>query len=638
MAGEIVHVIAHRWVGANQPKRVSIDGRLIVHRVALDTTAIEAEAIENVVHGQIARAMLSSSFPSQAFSWQAALLAEQLVDREGIDVIEAQEWEAPLYYFQRRCELNLGPTRRPPCVIHLHSSTEQIFDANAWDSGVDDFPPAVAMESYSIKTADAVLCPSRFMAQHALARYGLDESMVNVIRYPLGQVPHLDRSSQTWSGGSICYIGRLEPRKGVLEWADAIASVAVDHPDLTFEFVGSDTPLRTSGTKMVGDEIRARVPHRVRRQLVFHGPRDRTHIVETLRRAWAAAVPSRWENFPYSCLESMATGLPVVVSPNGGMKEIVEDGVSGWIASEAGSAGLAAALRRAVSTSATERAKLGGAAAAIVRRICDNDEIVRSHIDLKRKLIKRRATAASQVTLNGSVNSGGMIVVISGAANDPDAHECLTSVRAQTVTPEKVHTLSGGSPDELGDDALGLISTLDARTTGVVFARADARLTPECLATCRRVFAEHQRLGLMSAWTRNSAGQLGIQPNPDVPYIGHDAGIAPIVAVRVTALQEALRVNSHRIRSMRALFEDVKASGWETLTYPSVLSTYVSGKAPRRPPARYSPVARAVRRSHMPLLEWLRETSSEDLVALARRALITPARLTARLLTRTVRE
>src|SRR5690349_3815673 len=35
-AGETVHVIAHRWQGAPQAREVSMDQRLIVHRVALD--------------------------------------------------------------------------------------------------------------------------------------------------------------------------------------------------------------------------------------------------------------------------------------------------------------------------------------------------------------------------------------------------------------------------------------------------------------------------------------------------------------------------------------------------------------------------------------------------------------------------
>src|SRR5262245_5838948 len=259
-AGETVHVIAHRWDGAPLAREESAGGRLIVHRVALDepvtgNPATEADERERLVP----RGLLSSAFPSQAFSWQAALLAERLVEREGIDVIEAQEWEAPLYYFQLRRSLNLGPARRPPCIVHLHSPSELIFEANGWDRAVADYAPAIALEEYSITRADAILCPSRFLAEQALARYAIDRARVNVIPYPLGEAVQVDRGPETWASGTICHVGRLELRKGVLEWADALAAVAAEHPRLLFEFVGGDTPLHPTGGTTVGDDMRARV-------------------------------------------------------------------------------------------------------------------------------------------------------------------------------------------------------------------------------------------------------------------------------------------------------------------------------------------------------------------------------------------
>ncbi len=79
-AGETVHVIAHRWDGAPESRVESVDGRLITHRVALDdpsppewTTMLAREA------HLVPRGLLASRYPSQAFSWQAAVLAERLI-------------------------------------------------------------------------------------------------------------------------------------------------------------------------------------------------------------------------------------------------------------------------------------------------------------------------------------------------------------------------------------------------------------------------------------------------------------------------------------------------------------------------------------------------------------------------------
>ncbi len=392
-AGERVHVVAHRWEGAPLPREEFLDGRLVLHRVALDDAPPAGVADPVTAPAGVPVALLASRFPAQAFAWQAALRAEALAVSEGIDVIEAQEWEAPLYYLLLRRALGLGPARRPPCVVHIHSPSERIFAANGWDTAVADYAPAAALEEYCITTADAVLAPSRFVADETVARYALDPALVTVVPYPRGDVPVVARSAQVWAAGSICHVGRLELRKGVLEWADAIAMVAADQPDLRFDFVGGDTPVHVTGGSTVGRAMLARLPRRVRGQVHFHGTRDRAGVLEVLAGARVAVVPSRWENFPYSCIEAMSTGLPVVASPNGGMREMLRDGESGWIAPEVTPSGLAHALRRALATSAAERQEMGRAAAAAIRRVCDNDTIVRRHLEVKSRLARLAAGA-----------------------------------------------------------------------------------------------------------------------------------------------------------------------------------------------------------------------------------------------------
>jgi glycosyltransferase involved in cell wall biosynthesis len=61
------------------------------------------------------------------------------------------------------------------------------------------------------------------------------------------------------------------------------------------------------------------------------------------------AVPSQFEGFGLSAAEAMAAGRPVVGTRVGGLAEIIEDGVTGYLISPDDSTGFAAALVRVLS-------------------------------------------------------------------------------------------------------------------------------------------------------------------------------------------------------------------------------------------------------------------------------------------------
>ena len=413
--------------------------------------------------------MRHSSFPAQAFSWQAARLAESLVDRADIDCVEAQDFEAPLYYFLLRRALGLGPRRQPPCFVHLHSPMQFICHHNDWDLGYPALLEMKRLEDYVIQASDAALCPSLYLARQAERHYGLPEGSVTRIPLPKGDTPLIERTAETWESGVITYTGRMEGRKGVSEWIDAAVAVARERPGLRFELIGSDTPLLADGELSLGDALRLRIPDDLRASITILDAMPRPRLFERLANARLAVVPSRWENFPNACVEAMSTGLPVLASPYGGMAEMLEDGRTGWLARSAMPADLAEALRRALDTPAATKAAMGHAAADAIRRLCDNTRTIAEHIEFRRALVARGpgrsrriplrdsnvvlevdAPAASRreriepspgaaagVRASSGADAGGVAVVITPAPGQ-QLDECKLSLAAQTVAPATV--------------------------------------------------------------------------------------------------------------------------------------------------------------------------------------------------------
>src|SRR4030095_1496771 len=102
-SGETVHVISQVWEGAEKSIREECNAVLIIHRIPFeDWRALCKPKPHPDLSSNIGRSLFNTEFYAQGFSWEASLLAERLVDEEGIDLIEAQEYEAPLYYFLLR--------------------------------------------------------------------------------------------------------------------------------------------------------------------------------------------------------------------------------------------------------------------------------------------------------------------------------------------------------------------------------------------------------------------------------------------------------------------------------------------------------------------------------------------------------
>jgi glycosyltransferase involved in cell wall biosynthesis len=137
-------------------------------------------------------------------------------------------------------------------------------------------------------------------------------------------------------GNLVLFLGRLEARKGIYDLLDAIAALRAAVPDVRLVCAGD------------GDRVGvARYAARLRmadavRFTGWVGPSGKRALLES---AAAFALPSYDEALPISLLEAMSAGVPVVASPVGGIPEVVQDGVSGFLVAPGDRAGLERRLR-----------------------------------------------------------------------------------------------------------------------------------------------------------------------------------------------------------------------------------------------------------------------------------------------------
>jgi glycosyltransferase involved in cell wall biosynthesis len=133
------------------------------------------------------------------------------------------------------------------------------------------------------------------------------------------------RTSRTIRGEPlILYVGRVSEDKGLKTLIQAVPLVLKDFPLARFLIVGEDYGY-LSILKSLVQELG------VEKSVVFIGRLPDEQLVRVYKMADVFVLPSELEAFGIVVIEAMASGLPVVVSNMGGMKNIVQDGKNGLL-------------------------------------------------------------------------------------------------------------------------------------------------------------------------------------------------------------------------------------------------------------------------------------------------------------------
>ncbi len=114
----------------------------------------------------------------------------------------------------------------------------------------------------------------------------------------------------------------------------------------------------------------------------------RGDVPDLLRACDGYVMSSRHEGLPMVLLEAGASGVPMVVTDAGGNREIVEDGVSGYVVPPADPRALGAAMSRLALAAPNARARMGAAARGHVAEAFALETVADRWDDLYRRLLR----------------------------------------------------------------------------------------------------------------------------------------------------------------------------------------------------------------------------------------------------------
>jgi len=234
-----------------------------------------------------------------------AHLVSMLVGQQAFDIIHAHDW------MTYPAALALARLTGKPFVVHVHSTE---FDR----SGEHVNQHVYNIERQGMQAADRVIAVSHLTKSICTSRYAIDPQKIEVVYNAIlnGHHPFDERRASITKGEKIVlFLGRITMQKGP-EYFLAAAKKVLSVMD-NVKFIMAGTGDLTRRTIEMAAEMG--IGHKVLFPGFLRGP----DVEKVFRMADLYVMPSVSEPFGIAPLEAMSNDVPVIISKQSGVREVL---------------------------------------------------------------------------------------------------------------------------------------------------------------------------------------------------------------------------------------------------------------------------------------------------------------------------
>jgi glycosyltransferase involved in cell wall biosynthesis len=226
-----------------------------------------------------------------------------MASQETFDVVHAHDWMT----FPAAAVVAQRASR--PLVVHVHSTE--------FDRSGDHVNQAVYdIERAGMHRADRVITVSQFTKRLCVARYGVPENKVAVVHNAVASSGDACASTDLDPRDRVVlFLGRITMQKGPEYFLAAARKVLEKVPEAKFVMAGDGDQFR----RTVELAAAMGIGHRV----LFAGFLRGDQVARAFRMAAVYVMPSVSEPFGIAPLEALAHGVPVIISKQSGVSEVL---------------------------------------------------------------------------------------------------------------------------------------------------------------------------------------------------------------------------------------------------------------------------------------------------------------------------
>ena len=280
----------------------------------------------------------------------AGLRAQLVLSRQADSMLRKAISAGPVgaihAYSQHVALSSVGLIRKYPSVVSTDGTAVQNADQLPFRYPTRFTPHVTALaekfEKKVFEAATIVVAQSEWAANGIRERYGINDDRLRVIPFGIMAPPQVQRPAA--DPVEITFTGNTILRKGGVQLMRVFANRRWHDRGVVLNMVTRDTVPEMQGVRAFPD-LR---------------PGD-SRLTEMLARTAVFVLPSEIDKSPYSVLEAMFAGVPVVSTRVGGVPEMVVEGETGLLVGIGNDEALGAAIEWMLDNPA-ERDRMGAAA------------------------------------------------------------------------------------------------------------------------------------------------------------------------------------------------------------------------------------------------------------------------------------
>ena len=240
-----------------------------------------------------------------------------LYEKNKIEIVEATDWTGITSFIKpKKCPIVIKLNGSDTYFCHLDKRPVKWMNKFHEKRALQNADGHVSVSAYTAKMTNQV-----FNQNHnfTIIHNGIDTRL-------------FEKSNDSNEKNIILYFGTLIRKKGLLELPLAFNIIHEKNPDAQLVLVGKDASDIISGNSSTWQMMQELFTPSALEKVTYFGPVAYSEVRKQIEKATVCVFPTYAEALPVSWLEAMAMEKAIVASNIGWGNEIVEDGVSGFLA------------------------------------------------------------------------------------------------------------------------------------------------------------------------------------------------------------------------------------------------------------------------------------------------------------------